>query len=82
MGDKTRGLYNKFAVRRTDGTSEPGGKHEGCDYFVLDLTHDPFAFDALTIYAANCRAAYPALYADLCEKLRAMRTRRAADLET
>lgn len=28
MGDKTRGLYNKFNVTRSDGSSDIGGKHE------------------------------------------------------
>lgn len=41
--DKERGLYNKFVVLRTDGRSDPGEKHYRCDYFVLDITHDPHA---------------------------------------
>lgn len=61
MGDKTRRLYEKFDVRRTDGTSEPGQKHDGCQYFVLDLTHDPFADEALSAYARACRHEYPLL---------------------
>ena len=40
---RERGLYEKFAVERTDGKSKIGEKHEGCEYFVLDLTHDPHA---------------------------------------
>ena len=44
MGDPTRGLYDKFYVKRTDGKSEPGQKHENCKYFVLDLTHDGSRF--------------------------------------
>ena len=55
MGDRQRGLYGKFRVKRTDGSSEVGGKHEGCDYFVLDLTHDPHAIPALRTYAASAR---------------------------
>jgi|CXWL01.1.fsa_nt_gi hypothetical protein len=65
MGDETRGLYDKFAVERTDGSSEPGGKHDGCRYYVLDLTHDPFARPALLAYAVACEADYPLLAADL-----------------
>jgi hypothetical protein len=65
MGDPTRGLYHKFNVSRTDGTSEPGGKHEGCAYFVLDCDHDPHAKAALAAYAESCRAEYPLLSADL-----------------
>lgn len=69
--DKTKiGLYNKFTVTRTDGASEPGGKHDGCDYFVLDLTHDPHAIPALKAYADSCRAIYPLLAADLDAKLK------------
>lgn len=40
MGDKNKGLYGKFAVQRMDGSDQPGGKHHGCEYFVLDLSHD------------------------------------------
>lgn len=69
MGDKKRGLYGKFYVHRADGKSEPGGKHDGCDYFVLDLTHDPFALPALKAYADACRSGYPALAADLDAKV-------------
>lgn len=65
MGDKTRGLYNKFRVERTDGTSKPGGKHHGCDYFVLDVTHDPFAIPALSAYAEACEKEYPLLADDI-----------------
>lgn len=65
MGDKTRGIYNKFIVTRTDGTDGYGEKHHGCEYFVLDLTHDPFADVALIAYAKACEKEYPLLAADL-----------------
>lgn len=65
MGDKSRGIYHKFNVTRTDGTSAPGGKHDSCFYFVLDLDHDPHAKAALQAYADSCRAEYPRLAADL-----------------
>jgi hypothetical protein len=65
MSDKTKGLYNKFAVSRNDGSSEPGGKHYGCEYFVLDIDHDPHAIAALHAYADSCETDYPALAADL-----------------
>jgi hypothetical protein len=65
MGDPTRGLYEKFVVKRTDGKSEPGGKHEHCHYFVLDLDHDPHAKAALKAYAKSCRKQYPLLARDL-----------------
>jgi hypothetical protein len=65
MGDKAKGLYGKFHVERIDGSSAPGGKHEGCAYFVLDLSHDVHALPALLAYADSCAADYPLLAADL-----------------
>lgn len=61
----SNGIYRKFDVKRTDGSSEPGGKHERCAYFVLDLEHDPFAIPALRAYAEACREGYPELARDL-----------------
>jgi hypothetical protein len=69
VSDNSRGLYNKFHVERTDGTSAPGGKHEGCKYFVLDLSHDKHARAALLAYAKSCRAEYPFLSQDLMSML-------------
>jgi hypothetical protein len=64
--DKDRGLYQKFSsITRADGSSEPGGKHHGCSYFVLDLTHDQYAAAALHAYADACEQDFPALAADL-----------------
>ena len=68
MGDKTRGLYDKFVVTRTDGSSAEGGKHHECQYFVLDLTHDKFAVEALHAYAMACAKEYPLLSSDLRRK--------------
>jgi hypothetical protein len=65
MGNKSRGLYRKFIVYRTDGSSERGRKHDGCEYFVLDLNHDPHAKAAIIAYAKSCRADYPRLAVDL-----------------
>lgn len=65
MNHHDRGLYGKFNVSRTDGGSLPGGKHEHCRYFVLDLTCDPHAITAVKAYAVACRGTYPALAADL-----------------
>lgn len=73
MPDKpTRGLYDKFRVERTDGKSTPGERHDGCEYFVLDLTHDPFARPALIAYAAACGIEYPRLSEDLWRKAEAI----------
>ena len=64
--DKTKtGLYRKFDVRRTDGSDAPNRKHDGCSYFVLDLTHDQHAIPALRAYAKSCRVEYPVLAQDL-----------------
>jgi len=65
MGDRKRGVYHKFNVTRTDGKSAPGGKHDGCFYFVLDCDHDPHAKAALIAYAASCDKDYPALASDV-----------------
>lgn len=73
MGDKTKGLYGKFVVRRTDGRDQPGEKHDGCEYFVLDLSHDPHAYRALMAYAASCSEEYPLLAGDLRAKAMLMR---------
>jgi len=69
MGDKTRGLYMKYRVERVDGRHKFGEKHNGCDYFVLDLTHDPYAKAALGAYAAACSLEYPELAKDLVAKI-------------
>ena len=51
----TRGWHEKFEVTRTDGSSAPGQRHAECEYFVLDLAHDPDAKVALLAYAVACR---------------------------
>lgn len=66
--DAQFGLYEKFRVERTDGRSERGEKHDGCEYFVLDLDHDPFALPALLAYARHCGEEYPQLANDLFRK--------------
>lgn len=59
------GLFDKFKVERTNGSSAPGGKHEHDQYFVLNLTTDKNAMPAIAAYAASCEAALPALATDL-----------------
>ena len=68
MTGRTRGLYAKYRITRTDGQSAPGKKHDGCHYFVLDLTHDKHAAPALRAYADSCEAEHPALARDLREE--------------
>lgn len=75
MSDTERGYYRKFKVERTDGTSAPGEKHEDCEYFVLDLFHDPHAIPALEAYRAACMTTHPALADDLRFKIGEMRLR-------
>lgn len=67
--DRERGLYDKFDVTRLDGTDRPGQKHENCKYFVLDLSHDPYARDAIKAYIKACASDFPALAKDLKELL-------------
>lgn len=67
--DSERGLYEKFRVERTDGRSAEGEKHDGCEYFVLGLDHDPHALAALHAYAVSCWRDYPLLAADLDRKV-------------
>lgn len=71
MGDNTeqKGLYDKFDVSRRDGSSEEGGKHEGCRYFVLDLDHDKHVVRALEGYIRSLTLSgeYPELKKDLKE---------------
>ncbi len=72
MRQKNKGIYRKFYVERTDGQSKPGGKHADCEYFVLDLDHDPFAAVAIAASVDACEEEYPLLAADLRKKLEVM----------
>lgn len=65
MNDQKRGLYQKYDVARADGSSKPGGKHENCDFFVLDLEHDKHARAAIKAYAKSCAKEFPELAKDL-----------------
>ena len=70
--DRGRGLYQKFVAYRADGSSGPGGKHEGCALFVLDVDHDEHARPALAAYANAVAGEYPQLAEDIFAKLRSM----------
>lgn len=63
--DARRGLYRKYEVMRTDGSTGRGGRHEHCRHFVLDLTHDPHARYAALMYAEAIVDTNPILAADL-----------------
>lgn len=62
------GIYKKFLVKRLDGSSDPGNKHEKCEYFVLDWEHDKFAIPAILAYANACEKEFPVLSKELKEK--------------
>jgi len=67
--DRNAGLYKKYIVERTDGSTEPGGKHEKCFTFVLDIHHDVHARRALHAYMRSCEEDFPALARDLATVL-------------
>lgn len=71
MDDQGRGLYGKYSVERLDGSSQSGGKHEKCDYFVLDLVHDEHVKAAIRAYASSCVEAFPGLARDLLARIEA-----------
>lgn len=77
--DRERGLYGKFRVHRTDGSTKPGGKHEHCFFFVLDVHHDPHARAALAAYANAVQHGYPQLSRDLFDILRQLPPEPAVD---
>lgn len=49
-------MYMKYHVTRVDNSDLPGGKHDGCPLFVLDLRHDPHARIAATRWAQSASA--------------------------
>lgn len=55
------GLYKKYHVRRADGMEGPGTKHNNCQYFVLDLSHDKYGITGALAYADACEAEFPIL---------------------
>ena len=60
------GLDRKYVVNRVD---DPAGKHSECEYFVLDLTHDPIARLAAGTYAHTVREDNPELFRELSHRL-------------
>ena len=67
IDDTNCGIYKKFSVRRTDGSSDKYRKHAVCEYFVLDWKHDPFTIPAMKAYAAACKSKYPELASDILD---------------
>ncbi len=67
LDDRARGLYPRYELKRLDGTP---GKHNKCDFFVLDLTHDKHAAPALLSYAMSAQAdGFKQLADDLFSKI-------------
>jgi hypothetical protein len=64
--DQELGLYRKYEVVRL---SDPEGKHEDCEYYVLDWEHDKFALPAMEAYAMACEEEFPRLAEDIRKKL-------------
>lgn len=69
MSKQPTGLYDKFRITRRDKRDQIGGDRMNADYFVLDLTYDPFAKKALLAYALACAAEYPELSNQIMRKL-------------
>lgn len=68
---KTNGLYQKYTVERL---ADPRGRHDECEYFVLDLTHDPLARHAAEQYAyLASKHGYKTLATELLAKVEAAR---------
>lgn len=65
----TQGVYPKFLVSRRDGRDFGNGDRKYADYFVLDLTYDPYALIALKAYVEAVKAEYPLLAKDLSSKI-------------
>lgn len=70
-----QGLFRKYEVKRIDGTDQGSGKHAGCEYFVLDISHDRHARAALTAYALSALGTN-------CNLARDMAARYGLDLST
>ena len=64
--DQAKGLYAKYNVHRI---ADKTGKHDRCEYFVLDPRHDPIARMALRCYA---RWAWVRGFNQLARDIRAM----------
>lgn len=65
--DEGKGLYRKYSVRRLN---DDKGKHDGCEFFVLDWMHDKFAIYAGIAYANACRTTHPKLSEELAKLLK------------
>lgn len=67
------GLEDRYFVERlTPSSSQPPKLHVGCDYFVLDLTHDGVARDAAWAYCDELPPHRKRLADELRTKIRRM----------
>lgn len=64
-----KGLFDKYYIRRTDEQDAPGCRHDNCELFVMDITHDIHAQDAMLFYARQVAAIKPQLALDIMEKV-------------
>lgn len=67
--NQDQGLIDKFKVERLT-PSRRNIEHDGCFYFVLDLTHDAAAGPALMAYADQIEDQYPKLAGELRQKVK------------
>lgn len=74
-----QGLFDKYRVSRTDGKDYRGSKHHGCDYFVIDMDHDPAAGPALITYAAAVVKTHPVLASELIKRFADVKPTTSAD---
>jgi hypothetical protein len=70
----TRGLYEKYEVKRVDGKVVPNAK-----YFVLDYQNDPAAREAVSQYAWSCEFSRPELHKNLLDMLESLAKFRVGD---
>lgn len=69
LSNTKRGFYQKYQIRRVDGSTKEGQKHEKCHFFTLDIEHDKFAIPAINAYADACEGTHPQLAKDLRQLL-------------
>lgn len=71
--DESQGIYRKYQVTRLN---DPNGKHDICEFFVLDLRHDRHAVPALRTYAKSCSKKFPQLAKDIRRTLYVLHERK------
>ena len=71
------GSYRKYRVEKLN---DDMGKHNECEYFVLDLTHDPLAREAALFYARSIMTTNGRLMADIAGSVRRIEQAAADEL--